>query len=56
MTLLIDVDPTTSECVNATPTTRYVKQFEMADAFGQRRINHEMIAERFETQHCPQQE
>ena len=52
----VDVDPAAAEGVEAAPAARDVEQLEVADARRQRRIDDEVVAERLEAEHRPQQQ
>src|SRR5829696_4056357 len=54
--LRFDVDAAASEGVDAAPAPGDVKQLEMTDADRERRVDDQMLAERLEPKHRPQQE
>ena len=52
----LHLDTTTTERVDATPAARDIEELEVADRLRQRQVDDEVIAERLEAEHRPQQQ
>src|SRR5450759_5997098 len=54
--LLVHIHAAAAECVHVTPAAGDVEQLEQADPLRQRRVDHQMLADRLETEHGAQQQ
>src|SRR5262245_54577892 len=52
----VDLDPSAPEGVDAAPPPGYVEQLEVPDPGSERRVDDEVVADRLEPEHRPQQQ